>query len=231
MARAGLPLPASVFSVDVGHLAPHGNPAPCVIAGRRGSVTVVSADGRVTGDVLFIRPGIDHRVVCANGGINVIYLDGLLRAGDAPCAERLQGRLADLAVAALFRQPDAEAELRQQLTHGTTPIPPLLTAVIEAIRAEPMARLSQLELAHRLGMERTGALRLFKAATGQTFRRFKQWSALQHAARRIAAGELVRTAAMDAGFADTAHLSRTFRASFGLTPSAAIAGGARAGAS
>ena len=70
-----------------------------------------------------------------------------------------------------------------------------------------------------------------KAATGLTFRRFKQWSALQHAARQIAAGELVRTAAMDAGFADTAHLTRTFRASFGLTPSEAIAGGAQAGAS
>ena len=38
-------------------------------------------------------------------------------------------------------------------------------------------------------------------------------------------------AAMDAGFADTAHLTRTFRASFGLTPSEAIAGGAQAGAS
>jgi transcriptional regulator GlxA family with amidase domain len=29
---------------------------------------------------------------------------------------------------------------------------------------------------------------------------------------------------MDAGFADTAHLSRTFRVSFGLSPSKAIAG-------
>jgi AraC-like DNA-binding protein len=103
--------------------------------------------------------------------------------------------------------------------------------VIETIIAEPMLRLSQLELAHRLKMERTSALRMFKAATGLTFRRFKQWSALQHAARQIAAGELVRTAAMDAGFADTAHLTRTFRASFGLTPSEAIAGRAQAGAS
>ena len=39
-----------------------------------------------------------------------------------------------------------------------------------------------------------------------------------------AEGALVRTAAMDAGFADTAHLSRVFRRGFGLTPNAAIAG-------
>ena len=88
--------------------------------------------------------------------------------------------------------------------------------------------MTQFELASRLQVERTRALRLFKEATGQTFRRFKQWAGLQHAARQIAAGELVRTAAMDGGFADTAHLTRTFRMSFGLTPSEALAGDAKA---
>jgi AraC-like DNA-binding protein len=220
----------SVFSVGVERLAPHCNPAPCVIAGRRGSVSVISAGERVTGDVVFIRPGVEHRVVCANGGINALYLDGLT-SGNFRCAQRLQGRLADIAVDALFREPGAQAELRDRLTTGATPVPQQLGVVIESIIAEPMLRLSQLELADRLKMERTSALRMFKAATGVTFRRFKQWSALQHAARQIAAGELVRTAAMDAGFADTAHLTRIFRASFGLTPSAAIAGGAQAGAS
>ena len=83
--------------------------------------------------------------------------------------------------------------------------------------------MSQGELARRLSLERTQALRCFKAATGQTFRAFKGWSALQHAAQAMARGGLVRTAAMDAGFADTAHLSRLFHRSFGLTPSAALA--------
>ena len=50
--------------------------------------------------------------------------------------------------------------------------------------------LSQLALAHRLKMERTSALRMFKAATGLTFRRFKQWSALQHAAHLIGEDQL-----------------------------------------
>src|SRR6185369_11332073 len=120
---------------------------------------------------------------------------------------------------------------RDRLTCDAAPIPQRLGAVIETIIAEPMLRMSQLELAQRLKMERTSALRAFKAATGLTFRRFKQWSALKHAARQIAAGELARTAAMDAGFADAAHLTRTFRASFGFTPSQAIAGRAQAGAS
>jgi AraC-like DNA-binding protein len=231
MSSAGFPFPAGVFSVNVERLAAHCNPAPCVIAGRRGPVSVISAGEKVTGNVVFIRPGVEHQVICTGGGINAIYLDALNWPGNIACAQRLHGRIAEIAVDALFQRADAQTELRNRLTSGATSIPQQLGVVIETIIAEPMLRPSQLALANRLKMERTRALRLFKAATGLTFRRFKQWSALQHAARRIAAGELVRTAAMDAGFADTAHLTRTFRASFGLTPSEAIAGGAKAGAS
>jgi AraC-like DNA-binding protein len=86
-----------------------------------------------------------------------------------------------------------------------------------------MMRMSQGELADRLRLERTQALRAFKAATGMTFRELKRWTALCAATRQIAEGQLVRTAAMDAGFADTAHLTRTFRTAFGTTPTLATA--------
>ena len=89
-------------------LAPHCNPAPCVIAGRRGSVSVISAGEQVTGDVLFIRPGVEHKVICADGGINAMYLDGLAYSGSMPCAQRLQGRLADAAVDAMFEGSGAQ---------------------------------------------------------------------------------------------------------------------------
>jgi len=217
----------SVFSVDVARIGPHCNPVPCVLTGRNKSLTLVSRNEVVEGDILLIRPGIEHGVICS-GGINVMYLDGLPWSGSSGLAERLQGRLADVATDAIFQGSDAQAALRQRLGSGAAQFPPQLMAIIEDLIAEPMSRMTQRELAERLQMERTRALRLFKAATGQTFRRFKQWSGLQHAARKIASGELVRTAAMDAGFADTAHLSRTFRMSFGLTPSEAIAGLAKA---
>lgn len=217
----------SVFSVDVARIGPHCNPVTCVLTGRNRSITLASREEVVAGDVLLIRPGIEHTVTCS-GGVNVMYLDGLPWCGSGRLAERLNGRLADLAIDAMFRGSDAQTAFRQQLVSGMTPLPPRLIAVIEDLIAEPMSRMTQRELADRLQAERTKALRMFKAATGQTFRRFKQWSGLQHAARKIASGELVRTAAMDAGFADTAHLSRTFRLSFGLTPSEAIAGLAKA---
>ena len=227
MARAAIPFSTSVFSVDVASIGLHRNPVPCVIMGRNKSLTVANREEVVTGDVLLIRPGIEHTVVCS-GGLNVMYLDGLPWSAGICLAESLQGRLADLAIDAMFRGSDAQVALRQRLVPGATQVPPQLMAAIEDLIAEPMSRMTQRELADRLQVERTKALRLFKAATGQTFRRFKQWSGLQHAARKITSGELVRTAAMDAGFADTAHLTRTFRMSFGLTPSEAIAGLAKA---
>lgn len=227
MSRSAVQFSTSVFSVDVTRLGPHCNPVPCVLTGRNKSITLVSRGEVVAGEILLIRPGIEHTVICS-GGINVMYLDGLQWSGDGRLAERLQGRLANLAIDAIFRGSDAQAALRQQLVSGVTQFPPHLVAVIQDLITEPMSRMTQRELSHRLQMERTRALRMFKAATGQTFRGFKQWSGLQHAARKIASGELVRTSAMDGGFADTAHLTRTFRTSFGLTPSEAIAGLAKA---
>ncbi len=228
MATAGLPFATSVFSVDVDRVALHCNPVVCVISGIRGAVSVIGGGERVTGDIVLIRPGIEHRVDCKGTGINAMYLDGLSGSGGAALAQRLTGGIGDLALKAIFQNVEAQDELRRRLAIGLSPCPQSLATVIEGLIADPMSRMTQVELASRLQMERTGALRLFKAVTGQTFRRFKQWSGLRHAAGQIASGELVRTAAMDAGFADTAHLTRTFRLSFGLTPSEAIAGLAKA---
>lgn len=227
MTDNGIEFSTAVFSVKVDRLAPHCNPVPAVIMGLRGTVSVVSADACVSGDMLFIRPGVEHHVLC-HGGIKAMYLDGLPCSDVGPFARRLSGSEEPIAVDALLQNSGAAHELRSRLKGDANVHPQQLGSIVGDLMSEPMSRMTQFELADRLQMERTSALRMFKAATGQTFRRFKQWSALQHAARQIAAGELVRTAAMDAGFADTAHLSRTFRMSFGLSPAEAIAGRAQA---
>lgn len=153
----------------------------------------------------------------------MLYLNGLEFPFDAPLARALGGTLAHLASDASRGKSCATHELRARLTARAPRLSTGITDVLRSIYANPMQRMSQDELSRRLRTERTRALRCFKAATGQTFREFKRWSALQHAAQLMAGGALVRTAAFDAGFADTAHLSRVFREDFGLTPSAAIA--------
>ncbi|MCY0991038.1 AraC family transcriptional regulator [Nannocystis sp. ILAH1] len=218
------PFTSPIFPVGVRRLAAHPNPALAVLVGRTGPVTVANEGGRVTGEALIVRPAISHCVSFAERGADVIYLNGLAFSFSAPLAVAATGALAQLAARAIGGEVDAIAELRARLGLAAAPLRTNMAAIVRAIQADPMTRMSQTELARRLGMERTQALRRFKAATGLTFRAFKLWSGLQHAARQIEAGALVRTAAMDAGFADTAHLSRSFRAMFGLSPSAAIAG-------
>lgn len=224
MADPITPFSSPVYPVGVRRLAAHPNAALAVLVGRTGPVTVVDERGQVTGDALIVRPGITHHVSFAARGADVIYLNGLAFPFTAPLAVAATDVLAQLAGRAIGGEADATAELRAQLGFATAPLPANMAAIVRAIQSDPMLRMPQAELARRLRMERTQALRRFKAATGMTFRAFKLWSGLQHAARQIEAGALVRTAAMDAGFADTAHLSRSFRALFGLSPSAAIAG-------
>jgi AraC-like DNA-binding protein len=132
-------------------------------------------------------------------------------------------QLATLAHDALDSSDAARLELRARFEPASERCPLAIARAIEAILGDPMLRMTQHELAERLRLGRTQALRAFKAATGMTFRELKRWTALCAATRQIAQGQLVRTAAMDAGFADTAHLTRTFRSAFGTTPTLATA--------
>jgi AraC-like DNA-binding protein len=218
------PFRDALLPIGSRRLAAHANAVTCVLVGRTGPLRLERSGQHVEGDILLVRPSVVHAVALAERGADVLYLNGLAFPFDAPLAEGLSGVLAHLASDAQRGDRCAMHELRARLTARAPRLPVGTADVVRAIYAEPMQRMSQDELAQRLRMERTRALRCFKAATGQTFRDFKRWSALQHAAQLMANGALVRTAAMDAGFADTAHLSRVFRQGFGLTPSAAIAG-------
>ncbi|MBO9696948.1 MAG: helix-turn-helix transcriptional regulator [Sphingopyxis sp.] len=219
------PFLTSCFPVGTRALAPHANLVTAVLAGRTGPLCLDRGGLCVEGDLLLVRPGVVHGVALAERGADVLYLNGLAFPFDAPLAVALEGALAQVARNALGGDAVAVAELRDRLAPPRERmLPPDMAAVVRAIHGDPMWRMPQDELASRLGMERTQALRAFRRATGQGFREFKLWSALQYATQQMAGGALVRTAAMDAGFADTAHLSRVFRHVFGLTPSEGIAG-------
>jgi len=218
------PFTSTILPIPVTRLGAHPNVVMAVLAGRAGPITVEHTGVSVTGDVLLVRPGIVHSVRLAERGADVVYLNGLTFPFEAPLAIALKGHLERLARRSIGGDCCATEELREGLAFATDPLPAKVAEIVRAMQADPMRRVSQDELVRCLGMERTRALRCFKAATGLTFRRFKLWSALQHATLRMAERELVRTAAMDAGFADTAHLSRVFSSMFGLSPSVAIAG-------
>jgi len=222
--RAALsPFAISLFPFVAETLSAHRNPVTCILAGLDRPLTVRAGSQRIEGDMVLIRPGVEHEVEIG-GRARVLYFDGLAYPLDAELAQRVPRDLAATAIDALGSDARARTELRARLSRrGARWCPAQVARAVDAIAADPTMRMAQTELAGRLDRSRTHALRVFKDATGMTFRGFKRWTALCAAARQIADGQLVRTAAMDAGFADTAHLTRTFRSSFGTTPTLATA--------
>lgn len=78
------------------------------------------------------------------------------------------------------------------------------------------------DAARRVGLSPTRLTHLFSAQVGMPFRRFVLWSRLRRAALAVKAGADLTEAAAEAGFADSAHFSRVFRATFGLAPSTVL---------
>lgn len=70
------------------------------------------------------------------------------------------------------------------------------------------------------------ARHVFAVQTGLPFKTFVLWRRIEKAVALYAAGASLTEAAHEAGFADSAHLSRTFRRNFGL-PAAALQVNAR----
>jgi AraC family transcriptional regulator len=89
------------------------------------------------------------------------------------------------------------ALIRQRLDGAIT-----LTALAQTVHRSPS------RLAHR-----------FRDAIGVPLRRYVLWCRLRTAVEAAMHGSSLTKAAHVAGFADSAHLSRTFRAMFGIAPS------------
>jgi len=77
-------------------------------------------------------------------------------------------------------------------------------------------------LAAEAGVSPSRLAHLLREQVGTTLRAYVRWCRLRRAVDRIREGETLTGAAHAAGFADSAHMSRTFRRMFGVTPSDAI---------
>ncbi len=124
-----------------------------------------------------------------------------LAAADGELVEAAQRAVADVAGATAPRPID-----RRVLT------------VIDWLRARPDANLS-LPQAAALAHLSPGRFRhLFVAETGTTYRAWLLWLRLNTAVHSAMAGQTWTDAAHAAGFADSSHLTRSFRRTFGVVP-------------
>ena len=208
----------------------HRHHAAQIACGLDGPVAYESPDGVQCGDLLLIAPDTLH-AHAAFGAAAVLYLDadslewarfpGRVAAGLVPLPFEPQLRCFARGAAA----GDAAAA-QAFVDHVIGPAPParsdddpLARHVCALVRQRLDGRITLAGLAAAVHRSPSRLAHRFREATGVPLRRYVLWCRLRVAAEAAMRGASLTEAAHKAGFADSAHLSRTFRATFGIAPS------------
>lgn len=199
----------------------HRHLAAQVVVGLSGPATVEGASGAVVGEAVLIAPGALHAIVPSDRIVRVVYLQSFGRLArswgvwtwpSTPCAQpaRWAGRLrgADpgrsLAAAAAATEPQR--------------LDPRLVAALQAMRRSEEADVDLGGVARRIGLSPARLRALARAELGAPLAHWRAWLQLERAIGALRRGEPLAAAAVLGGFSDQAHLSRTMRRFFGVTP-------------
>ncbi|OYY63338.1 AraC family transcriptional regulator [Sphingomonas sp. 28-62-11] len=106
--------------------------------------------------------------------------------------------------------------------HPAQKASPGIAATIRAIDDCPDDFGSAKVAADLAGISQSNFHRAIRHATGVPFRRYRLWRRLAIAAKALRGGANLTDAAMEGGFASSAHFSATFRRMFGIKPSLLI---------
>ncbi len=146
--------------------------------------------------------------------------------------QRVEGCIAELRAFALkpFESLEIGALTRHCVHSLSTGVPPSrrldprVTAVLSAIRTSDDLRVSLESAAARVFLSPSRFAHLFRLQVGLPFRRYLLWRKLTRAMLAIGREDSISAAAHEAGFADAAHLTRTFHQMFGIPPSVMMRG-------
>jgi AraC-like DNA-binding protein len=220
---------------------PHAHHAVQVTLALDGDFEFESGAHRVSGDVVAVAPDALH-AFNARGLFAHVYIEpecrfgraaaSALFSGDEPLARVAGIPLGDLAgqLAAAFnrhRRDDDELThlgrcVIERLAGGTNAAEP--DARVRKILAWVQTRLdypiSLADAADLSGLSKARVRHLFVEQTGLPFRTYLVWLRLMRGLEAFASGAPLTEAALGAGFADSAHFSRTFRRMFGTAATA-----------
>jgi AraC-like DNA-binding protein len=186
-----------------------------------------------------IDPGTLHELRPGPGAHAFVYADALsadLLRWRRRCRRRVapglgidleeQGILID----ALRRMPAsaegwraARSALQHTLGMGLARADDRVLHAVEQLRHGSPEAQGTTAQARALGLSASRFQHLFKAATGVPYRRFRLWLRLHAVLRQGLQGASLTRAALDAGFASSAHFSATFKTQFGMAASNLLA--------
>ena len=181
-------------------------------------------------------PDVMHAIDARGSEIVLVFLDPESELG-ATLADALRGELRMLTPAeraellaladprGLMREGGRDFARRAAETLGARPlaaqrpIHPRVRKLLRLLRDDQGTELRLEPLAQAVGLSSGRLMHVFTESVGIPLRPYIAWLKLQRAAGAIAAGAPLALAAQSAGFADAAHMSRTFRRMLGATPS------------
>lgn len=218
-----------VFQGVAGDNLAHAHCAHQIVIGRQGDVEVSLTQHCIRARGIAIPANLPHRVAPAD--VLLIYLDPLTVEGralfrDALGMERL---LAASLCEQLLHSSHTGETLRQALRTGLGLPQPFaldtrLATVMTALETSIAAGndIDRTALAEMLNLSPSRFSHWFVDQTGLPLRNYRKWLRLVIALNHVAQSANLTEAAHAAGFADSAHLSRTFRQMFGINPMAAL---------
>jgi AraC-like DNA-binding protein len=98
------------------------------------------------------------------------------------------------------------------------PSDPRIAAVVDHLEAHPLEPHTHVTLARLVHLSPSRFAHLFREQLGLPVRNYLLWRRLVFALSRLQQGQSITTAAYESGFADGAHLCRSFRSVFGAMP-------------
>lgn len=201
----------------------HRHLAAQVVVGLSGPVTVAGASSAVVGEAVLIAPGALHAIVPSDRIVRVVYLQsfGRLACGWDVGAWPATPLATPAAWVGGLRGPDPGRSLAAAAAAcEARRLDPRLTAALQAMRRSEEADLGR--VARQVGLSPPRLRALARAELGAPLAHWRAWLQLERAIGALRRGEPLAAAAVLGGFSDQAHLGRTMRRFFGVTPLTAL---------
>lgn len=225
-----------------GIVAPHSHHALQLVVGTDRAVRLKHAAGDwLSYDAVLVAPDEVHSfdpsgAVCVMLLIDPETHEGrwLKESATGPVQPMLAGRVAAAREAVqtfLAEPPDAAGTTQfvdfivRQFCTGLMPrhtIDERIASALEQIRGLDAVSVSLEDVAGRVFLSPSRFAHLFTDEVGIPFRRYLLWRRLTRAMVLVSRGQTLSRAAHAAGFADSAHLTRTFNQMFGIPPTAML---------
>jgi AraC-like DNA-binding protein len=216
--------------------------ALCIYVSLRGDVRVSLQDAAwQTCRMAVVPPYLPHRVECSERLIGVLYVEpesvdaerlpdalrrGLGAVDEPALVERIRGVYRGLRDGA----PGAElTSATFDLRMWGTELPgrvlePRVRQVVDAIRRDPRGRFPAVECAASVDLSSWRFLHLFKAEMGVPFRTFRSWKRARCLLHYVTRDASMVEVALEVGYPDASHFSRSIRQFYGLSPKDIFAG-------